>query len=94
MPRETANGLNVGTNDAAAHSDGDGLTNLQEFQLGTHPKSGTSFLKASLTPVPATPGSYQLSWNSVAGKTYVVEWSPDLKPHLLRCAPRSHAPLC
>jgi type VI protein secretion system component Hcp len=71
-------GLNVGANDAAGDADGDGLSNLDEYQLGTHPKSGSSFFKATLAVVPATPGSYQLSWNSVAGKTYVIEWTPVL----------------
>jgi type VI protein secretion system component Hcp len=75
---ETTFGLSVGTNDSADDPDGDGFTNLQEFQLGTNPKSGASFFKATLTMNPATPGFHQLSWNSVAGKTYVVEWSPNL----------------
>ncbi len=75
---ETTFGLNVGSNDSGDDSDGDGFTNLQEFQLGTHPKSGASFFKATLTMNPATPGFQQLSWNSVAGKTYIIEWSPDL----------------
>jgi type VI secretion system Hcp family effector len=71
-------GLIVGVNDADEDMDGDGFTNLQEYQLGTRPDSGTSFFKAELSPVPATPGSYRITWNSVAGKTYVIEWSPDL----------------
>ena len=75
---ETAYGLGVGVNDAAGDADGDGLKNIDEFQLGTHPRSGTSFFKATLVAVPATPGSYQISWNSVVGKAYVIEWSPDL----------------
>ncbi|MCW1921863.1 type VI secretion system tube protein Hcp [Luteolibacter arcticus] len=76
---ESAYGLSAGTNDAAGDADGDGLSNLDEFQLGTHPKSGTSFFKATLSAVPATPGSYHLTWNSVVGKTYIIEWSPDLQ---------------
>jgi type VI protein secretion system component Hcp len=75
---ETAYGFPIGSNNAAADADGDGLTNLQEFQLGTHPKSGTSFFRAALAPVSGSPGNYQLSWNSVVGKAYVIEWSPDL----------------
>ena len=71
-------GLNTGGNDAQGDADGDGLSNLQEYQLGTHPKSGTSFFKATLAPSATTPGTCQLTWNSVAGKTYVIEWSPDL----------------
>ena len=75
---ERSYGLLVGGNDANLDLDGDGFTNLQEYQLGTRPDSPTSFFKAVLTAVPATPGSYQLTWNSVAGKAYVIEWSPDL----------------
>ncbi len=36
---ETANGLNVGTNDAAADADADGLTNLKEFLWNTNPQT-------------------------------------------------------
>jgi type VI secretion system secreted protein Hcp len=75
---ETGYGLSVAGNDANGDLDGDGLSNLQEFQLGTLPNSGTSFFRASLSPVPATVGTYQLTWNSVVGKPYVIEWSPDL----------------
>lgn len=75
---ETTFGFSIGENNAAGDADGDGLTNLQEYQLGTDPKSATSFFRAALTPVSGTPGTYQLSWNSVVGKTYVIEWSPDL----------------
>jgi len=75
---ETLYGLNVGTGDANGDLDGDGLINLHEFQLGTLPNSGTSFFKAVLTPNPASPGNFHIQWNSVVGKTYVIEWSPDL----------------
>lgn len=76
---ETTYNLSVGSNDGSADADGDGLSNLNEFLLGTNPRSGTSFFKAQLTPVTGSPGVYQLTWNSVVGTTYVVEWSPDLK---------------
>lgn len=75
---ETTYGFSIGQNNAAGDADGDGLTNLQEYQLGTDPKSATSFFRAALVPVGDTPGAYQLSWNSVAGKVYIIEWSPDL----------------
>ncbi len=71
-------GFSIGTNDAAGDADGDGLTNLQEYQLGTDPRSATSFFRAALAPVSGSPGNYQLSWNSVVDKLYVIEWSPDL----------------
>ncbi|MBK1882282.1 type VI secretion system tube protein Hcp [Luteolibacter pohnpeiensis] len=72
-------GLSVGVNDAASDLDGDGLSNLDEYELGTDPSSGSSFFQAVLKADPSIPGNYLLSWNSVAGKTYVIEWSPDLK---------------
>ncbi len=75
---EAAHGLSVGVNDANSDADGDGLTNLQEYQLGTHPKSNTSFFKAALAPVAGSAGTFQLSWISVVGKTYLIEWTPDL----------------
>ena len=75
---ELQNGLTVGTNDAGGDLDGDGLTNFQEFQLGTKANSGTSFFKATLSKNEAMPGVYQISWNSVVGKTYVIESTLDL----------------
>jgi type VI secretion system secreted protein Hcp len=75
---ESQYGLSVGVADANGDLDGDGLINIHEFQLGTLPNSGTSFFKAVLTPDPASTGNFQIQWNSVAGKSYVIEWSPDL----------------
>jgi type VI protein secretion system component Hcp len=76
---ETTYGLSVGTNDAGADPDGDGFTNREEYLLGTHPKSGSSFFKATVAPNPASPGNFTVSWNAAAGKTYLVQWSPDLR---------------
>jgi type VI protein secretion system component Hcp len=75
---ESLYGLSVGSNDSNGDRDGDGLSNLHEFQLGTLPNSGTSFFKAQLTPDPSSPNNFLIQWNSVAGKTYLIEWSPDL----------------
>jgi type VI protein secretion system component Hcp len=75
---EATYGFPIGANNASGDADGDGLTNLQEYQLGTIPTSATSFFKAALAPVSGSPGNYQLSWNSVVGKVYIIEWSPDL----------------
>lgn len=75
---ETGYNLSVGTNDGSGDADGDGLSNLHEYQLRTNPQSGSSFFKAVLTTRAASPGTCDLTWNSVVGKTYVIEWSPDL----------------
>ncbi|MCW1914682.1 type VI secretion system tube protein Hcp [Luteolibacter sp. GHJ8] len=72
---EATYGLSIGTNDANADPDGDGLTNREEYLLGTHPKSGASFFKANVV---LGNGNAQVSWNAKAGATYVVEWSPNL----------------
>lgn len=75
---ETTYNLSIGTNDAAGDADGDGLRNIDELRLGTHPRSGSSFFKASISTIPGSPQTCRVSWNSVIGKTYLVEWSPDL----------------
>ena len=75
---ETTYNLSVGINDSAGDADGDGLTNGNEWLLGTNPQSGTSFFQATLTPVAGSATDYHLTWNSVSGKSYIVEWSPNL----------------
>lgn len=76
---EVQYGLAVGVDDSAADPDGDGMTHLEESRLGTNPKSGASFFRAVLQPAAGQPTLWELRWNSVAGQTYEVEWSPDLK---------------
>jgi clumping factor A len=39
---ETANGLNPNSNDATLDPDGDGASNLAEYQAGSDPKSAAS----------------------------------------------------
>ncbi len=63
--------------DAAADQDSDGLTNGAEQTAGTNPLDGTSVFRiVSVTNV--APGSVQVMWSSVAGKSYVVEAANDL----------------
>jgi hypothetical protein len=61
---------------ASDDADGDGFTNLQEFKAGTDPKSATSrFRISSVVP---NAGNYQISFPSVLGKTYRLEYRDDL----------------
>lgn len=61
---------------AALDSDGDGMTNGQEFIAGTHPLDGASVL--SVTSVAAEPAGFKLRFPTVAGVMYRVLRSEDL----------------
>jgi hypothetical protein len=69
---------NSGESADAADPDGDGWTNRQEYVSGTDPKNRTSLLKFS--QVNAVGGDTQLSFATVAGKTYRIERSDSLAP--------------
>jgi hypothetical protein len=59
-------------------SDGDGLSNWQEWVVGTDPVNSASVL-AMLTPAFATDASsVTVSWQSVADRTYFLQKSADL----------------
>jgi hypothetical protein len=64
---------------ASADADGDGLTNQQEYRAGTSPVDRASTLRLnSARNAKDAPAGVTLRWPSVAGKTYVMEWSPSL----------------
>ena len=64
---------------ASADADGDGLTNLQEYRAGTDPVDWASTLRLnSGKNAKDAPAGVTLRWPSVAGKTYVMEWSSSL----------------
>ncbi|WP_052573393.1 type VI secretion system tube protein Hcp [Haloferula sp. BvORR071] len=68
-------GLQVHSDDGDLDSDNDGLTNLEESQVGTDPTKGTSFFKATAEPSPA---GLVLTWNSVPGGKYNILYSATL----------------
>ncbi|HXS67710.1 MAG TPA: hypothetical protein VN761_02635, partial [Candidatus Polarisedimenticolia bacterium] len=59
--------LAYGANDDPDH---DGLSNYQEYIAGTDPGNANSVLR--VTDINAASGQVNLTWNSVAGKTYTI----------------------
>jgi hypothetical protein len=57
--------------------DGDGFTNLREFQAGTSPVSASSRLVITDQTFPSL-SSFRIQWQSIVGKTYEVQTSADL----------------
>ncbi len=57
-----------------ADSDGDGMSNYQEFLAGTDPRDAGSSLK---TEVQTVQGALYFKWNTVAGKVYQMQFSSD-----------------
>jgi len=72
-------GTTEGTGDAAddADPDGDGRTNHQEYISGTGPRDAANYLK--ILSMERTGADAAVSFASVAGKSYRVEWSDDLE---------------
>ncbi|MGZ4966939.1 MAG: M12 family metallopeptidase [Chthoniobacterales bacterium] len=67
----TAHGFSVNASIANQDTDGDGLTNLQEFYAGLDPRSAQSFLR--LTSVVKQGSGVQLSFPSASGRVYRLE---------------------
>jgi hypothetical protein len=66
---ETAHGLNKSVNDATLDPDGDGFSNLEEFQAGTDPQDGSSYLRVE--SIRAT-GGVSIRFRAVESKTYSI----------------------
>ncbi len=58
-------------------ADGDGVSNLAEFQSGTDPKNSTSIFSLG-APVMGSDGQLELSWSAVPGMSYQVQFRPTL----------------
>jgi glycosidase len=66
--------------DPNADSDGDGMSNAAEDIAGTNPLDVQSYFRVTSLVENAATGTGQITWASVAGKTYQVQYSPTIKP--------------
>ncbi|HEY1173414.1 MAG TPA: fibronectin type III domain-containing protein [Verrucomicrobiae bacterium] len=57
-------------------SDGDGLSNYQEFLAGTDPRDENSALR---TQVQVVEGAFYFKWNTTPGKVYQIQHSSDFQ---------------
>jgi len=60
---------------ASDDADGDGLTNLQEFKAGTDPTKPKSTFR--ITSITDSSGTVQVTFDSVLGETYRLEYRDD-----------------
>lgn len=75
--RATAPGGTPGyLGNGGADTDGDGVSDAQEILAGTDPGNAGSTFRPAITQTAG--GQQQLSWPGLPGRTYVIEWSPDL----------------
>lgn len=77
---ESANDLNPGSAaDRDIDTDGDGQSSLAEYLAGTDPRSGTSAIRITdLTITDPLAGTGTVTWQSIPGKRYRLQISPDL----------------
>lgn len=66
-----------GITDPNADADGDGQSNFAEYTANTNPTNALSFLKI-LNAAPQTNGAFGLTWASVGGTRYRVQYTDDL----------------
>jgi hypothetical protein len=74
---------------ASADSDGDGLSNYKEFLLGTHPLNGESLLVMDYRDMPQTATSHSISWQTIGGRSYWIEYTDDLSQPFQRATSRT-----
>jgi hypothetical protein len=64
--------------DANLDSDGDGLTNLQEFMAGTNPRSAQSVLRFTSITTGANGANVTLTFTAASNQTYSIMWKESL----------------
>lgn len=62
----------------AVDADGDGLSNFQEYKLGTNPLDPSDSLKVHVQP--SGTGAVKLKFHTASGKRYLIEKSASLVP--------------
>ena len=72
---ELLHGLSPASSGSEADSDGDGTSDPQEYAAGTDPLEPSSLLRIARF---ATQGGNILEWNSIPGRSYAIEESPDV----------------
>ena len=76
---EVAYGLDPFAANSTGDTDGDGFSNLAEYEAGTAPNDGGSrFHVKSMSLV--SPGMLRLEWDAAPGRTYSLWHLPDLSP--------------
>lgn len=75
---ERRTGLDPLADNRDLDSDGDGLPDGVEYRLGTDPLDGSSFFRVLATAPPDGGEGLAITWPSVSGESYRIEFSPDL----------------
>jgi len=66
---------NLTTSNGSGDTDGDGVSDVEEWIAGTHPGKPGSVARLNLS---RSPGATHLTWSGQPGRTYRILWSKDL----------------